>query len=83
MVEVNFFFAVLSTALLALVTIAIIKPQETYKYFQRKRYQYNVTLALYMLTPTERFIFSTYMLPGFLPAPAPGQRRYTWLTFPG
>jgi hypothetical protein len=59
MVQINLFVALLLTATLGLLTAAILKPQETYKYFQRKRYQYNITLALYMLTPTERFIFSS------------------------
>ncbi|KIV99146.1 uncharacterized protein PV09_09176 [Verruconis gallopava] len=61
MVEINFFAALLSTVLLSLVTVAIIRPQETYKYFQRKRYRYDVTLALYMLTPTECFIFNSIL----------------------
>ena len=29
------------------------------RWLQRKRYQYEVTFSLYMLTPTEKFIFST------------------------
>lgn len=29
------------------------------KFLQRKRYQYEVTYSLYMLTPVEKFIFST------------------------
>jgi len=29
------------------------------RWLQRKRYQYEVTFALYMLTPTEKFILST------------------------
>ena len=30
------------------------------RWLQIKNYQYEVTFALYMLTPTEKFIFSTY-----------------------
>ena len=30
------------------------------KFLQRKRYQYEVTYSLYMLTPVEKFIFSTF-----------------------
>ena len=30
------------------------------RWLQRKRYQYEVTFSLYMLTPTEKFIFSTF-----------------------
>ena len=29
------------------------------RWLQRKRYQYEVTFSLYMLTPTEKFIFSS------------------------
>ena len=28
------------------------------RWLQRKRYQYEVTFSLYMMTPTEKFIFS-------------------------
>lgn len=34
------------------------------RWLQRKRYQYEVTFSLYMLTPTEKFIFSTFSLAG-------------------
>ena len=30
------------------------------RWLQRKRYQYEVTFSLYMLTPMEKFIFSTF-----------------------
>jgi hypothetical protein len=33
------------------------------KWLQKKNYQYEVTFALYMLTPTEKFIFSTHPPP--------------------
>jgi len=33
------------------------------RWLQRKRYQYEVTFSLYMLTPTEKFIFSTFSTP--------------------
>ncbi|KAL2039175.1 hypothetical protein N7G274_008224 [Stereocaulon virgatum] len=32
------------------------------RWLQRKRYQYEVTFSLYMLTPTEKFIFNTCAL---------------------
>ena len=32
------------------------------RWLQRKRYQYEVTFSLYMLTPTEKFIFSRVLL---------------------
>ena len=60
--EFNLTLAALLTATAALGAIALIKPQETYKWIQQKIYRYNVTLALYMLTPTERFIFSMLLL---------------------
>ena len=31
-----------------------------FRWLQRKRYQYEVTFSLYMLTPTEKIIFSTF-----------------------
>ena len=33
-----------------------------FRWLQRKRYQYEVTFSLYMLTPTEKFIFSESIL---------------------
>ena len=46
-------------SILALV-VAFVLFQETglVKWLQKKNYQYEVTFALYMLTPTEKFIFS-------------------------
>lgn len=32
------------------------------RWLRLKNYQYEVTFALYMLTPTEKFIFSTCLL---------------------
>lgn len=37
------------------------------RWLQRKRYQYEVTFSLYMLTPTEKIIFSNPLL---IPSPA-------------
>ncbi|KAI9826246.1 MAG: hypothetical protein M1819_007414 [Sarea resinae] len=31
------------------------------RWLQRKRYQYEVTYSLYMLTPTEKFIFNSFL----------------------
>ncbi|KAI5803122.1 hypothetical protein EDC01DRAFT_494556 [Geopyxis carbonaria] len=31
------------------------------KFLALKRYQYEVTFSLYMLTPTEKFIFNTFL----------------------
>ncbi|KAF2432212.1 hypothetical protein EJ08DRAFT_585788 [Tothia fuscella] len=36
-------------------------PSEFYKWLARKRYQYEVTTSLYMLTPTEKFIFNSVL----------------------
>jgi hypothetical protein len=45
-----------STVLLGLITFLM--PSTFYKWLSRKKYQYEVTMSLYMLTPTEKFIFS-------------------------
>lgn len=55
----------LTYVLLGLVTIAafvflLSQPTDFAKWVQKKKYQYEVTFALYMLTPTERFVFSKY-----------------------
>ena len=55
--------ATLATALLlttaaALLVAAMLYPSAMLRWFQRKRYQYEVTFSLYMLTSTEKFIFS-------------------------
>jgi len=42
-------------------------PSSLLRWFQRKRYQYEVTFSLYMLTPTEKFIFSECC---FFPSPS-------------
>lgn len=33
------------------------------RWFRLKVYQYEVTFAVYMLTPTEKFILSVFLLP--------------------
>jgi hypothetical protein len=43
----------------ALLLVAMLYPSALLRWFQRKRYQYEVTFSLYMLTSTEKFIFST------------------------
>ena len=42
------------------IALAYVLSQETglVKWLQKKNYQYEVTFALYMLTPMEKFIFS-------------------------
>ena len=41
---------------------AMLYASDLIRWLQRKRYQYEVTFSLYMLTPTEKFIFSTLPL---------------------
>ena len=50
--------ALTTTSLLAAATLAFYS-SSVLKWMQRKRYQYEVTFSLYMMTPTEKFIFST------------------------
>ncbi|KAF2755169.1 hypothetical protein EJ05DRAFT_478971 [Pseudovirgaria hyperparasitica] len=40
---------------------AILSPKPLLRWLQRKRYQYEVTFSLYMLTPTEKFIFNSFL----------------------
>ena len=51
---------VAGAALLAIaIAFVLFQPTGLVKWLQKKNYQYEVTFALYMLTPTEKFIFST------------------------
>lgn len=43
----------------SLLLAVMLYPAALLRWFQRKRYQYEVTFSLYMLTSTEKFIFST------------------------
>jgi hypothetical protein len=52
-------FYATGVALLAIViAFVLFLPTGFVKWLQKKNYQYEVTSALYMLTPTEKFIFS-------------------------
>ena len=62
--------ALLLAAASALLIAAMLYPSALLRWFQRKRYQYEVTFSLYMLTSTEKFIFST-------PCPHPSSSRPT------
>ena len=42
----------------ALLLAAMLYPSALLRWFQRKRYKYEVTFSLYMLTSTEKFLFS-------------------------
>jgi len=44
-----------------LLTATMLYPAALLRWFQRKRYQYEVTFSLYMLTPTEKFIFNSVL----------------------
>lgn len=50
---------ILLAAATTLLLTAMLYPSSFLRWLQRKRYQYEVTFSLYMLTPTEKFIFST------------------------
>ncbi|KAF2031693.1 hypothetical protein EK21DRAFT_62867 [Setomelanomma holmii] len=45
----------------ALLLAAMLYPSALLRWFQRKRYQYEVTFSLYMLTSTEKFIFNSIL----------------------
>jgi len=45
----------------ALLLAAMLYPSAMLRWFQRKRYQYEVTFSLYMLTSTEKFIFNSVL----------------------
>lgn len=51
--------AFLLASAFTLLLAAMLYPSALLRWFQRKRYQYEVTFSLYMLTSTEKFIFST------------------------
>ncbi|KAF9701219.1 hypothetical protein EKO04_000376 [Ascochyta lentis] len=53
--------ALLLTAASALLIAAMLYPSAMLRWFQRKRYQYEVTFSLYMLTSTEKFIFNSVL----------------------
>lgn len=51
-------------SLLALTAgFLLFQPTGFVKWLQKKNYQYEVTFSLYMLTPTEKFVFSTFHSP--------------------
>ncbi|CBX96926.1 predicted protein [Plenodomus lingam JN3] len=52
--------AILSSAAALLVAV-MLYPAALLRWFQRKRYQYEVTFSLYMLTSTEKFIFNSVL----------------------
>jgi len=46
-----------------LLAFLLLQPTNLVKWLQKKNYQYEVTFSLYMLTPTEKFVFSQSSLP--------------------
>lgn len=54
-------YLLLSLLFLATTLYLLLQPHPTTglaRWLQRKNYQYEVTTSLYMLTPTEKFVFS-------------------------
>ncbi|KAF1997184.1 hypothetical protein P154DRAFT_441734, partial [Amniculicola lignicola CBS 123094] len=50
---------ILLSAAAALIFTAMLYPSGLLRWVQRKKYQYEVTFSLYMLTSTEKFIFNS------------------------
>ncbi|EME47882.1 hypothetical protein DOTSEDRAFT_123261 [Dothistroma septosporum NZE10] len=49
-------------SLLALIAaFLMVQPTPLVKWLQKKNYQYEVTFSLYMLTPTEKFVFNSVL----------------------
>lgn len=57
--------ATITLAILSLLIIPafLFTPANLIRWFELKKYQYEVTFSLYMLTPTEKFIFSMPSVP--------------------
>ena len=53
----NTSFGLLGGTILIIAALFLF-PSNIVRWLDRKRYQYEVTTSLYMLTPTEKFIFS-------------------------
>jgi FtsH-binding integral membrane protein len=54
---------ILLSSAAALLLALMLYPTSLVRWLQRKRYQYEVTFSLYMLTSTEKFILSTLITP--------------------
>ncbi|KAK0269101.1 hypothetical protein LTR35_015010 [Friedmanniomyces endolithicus] len=55
-------YLALSLPLLAiLLAFLLLQPTNLVKWLQKKNYQYEVTFSLYMLTPTEKFVFNSIL----------------------
>ena len=51
-------YAAAGTILALLIVFLLYQPNDFVRWLKKKNYQYEVTFSLYMLTPTEKFIFS-------------------------
>ncbi|KAI7237467.1 hypothetical protein KC330_g3173 [Hortaea werneckii] len=51
-------YATLAALLIMAATFLLYQPTGLVRWLQKKNYQYEVTFALYMLTPTEKFVFN-------------------------
>ncbi|KAK1813341.1 hypothetical protein LTR12_012265 [Friedmanniomyces endolithicus] len=55
-------YLALSLPLLAiLLAFLLLQPTNLVKWLRKKNYQYEVTFSLYMLTPTEKFVFNSIL----------------------
>ncbi|KAF2230590.1 hypothetical protein EV356DRAFT_508505 [Viridothelium virens] len=55
-------FSSLAAAVVLILLVPImLQPTQSLHWLQRKHYQYEVTFSLYMLTPTEKFIFNSLL----------------------
>lgn len=73
-------YTLIVSILALLAAYFLVQPTSLVKWLQKKNYQYEVTFSLYMLTPTEKFVFSTFVHPIHLtpfspPSPFPDLRR--------
>ncbi|KAF2097445.1 hypothetical protein NA57DRAFT_77703 [Rhizodiscina lignyota] len=57
----NAYFGIYVGAIAILVGALLLYPSTIMRWVDRKRYQYEVSFALYMLTSTEKFIFNSFI----------------------
>lgn len=56
--ENNSTLTIVGAVSIVALTACLFCPAKLLRWVERKRYQYEVTFSLYMMTPTEKFIFS-------------------------
>ncbi|GAB1737998.1 hypothetical protein NU219Hw_g2509t1 [Hortaea werneckii] len=54
-------YGTLAALLIMAATFLLYQPTGLVRWLQKKNYQYEVTFALYMLTPTEKFVFNSIL----------------------